>query len=259
MMSVGGKIKTWHSHSTYAESRISPMLPLLTRNQTYQISLFLEANPHNNFQVAVTFYDKFNQEIATHYFDTLAFVLTYPQDAVNYDISLINNKHDVLIFYFMVITEVSPEEAGNTCEMSRQDEFSVLTSRHLVRSQVADNLEIVVHYLVRETSVFQVRDDGVDALHFFVSESEASFLKSSFEIIKAIGQYSGTISLLQGLNFKQLPHFYQLLPHILREILPELTVSTTITSELTLQKNRDIRKYVRVLAQMLERDKTNNQ
>jgi accessory secretory protein Asp3 len=259
MMSVGGKIKTWYSHSLYTESRVSPMLPLLVRGNAYKVALFLEENRQNKFQVTVECYDKFNQEISTQYFDDFVFVFTYPQEAVSYKINLINNKHELLIFYLMLITEVSSEitevssdESEETCDMLKQEGFYLLKNNKGMKNRDKNELEIVINYLVRETSVLEVRDAAADSRHFFVSEAETSFLKTSVEIIKTIRETEGAVSLLQGINFAQLPDFYRLLPSILHILLPDREFSTTIT--LHHEAQREIQKYVWVLRQMLARE-----
>ncbi|GAB2021990.1 hypothetical protein RyT2_10640 [Pseudolactococcus yaeyamensis] len=255
LMPIGGSIKTWHSFNAYSRSRASPMLPLLVRNNSYSVSLFLEENDANHFQVTVAFYDKFKHEIGTEYFDDLRFSFTYPPDAVNYEINLINKKHDSLIFYFMLITEVSRDEESRY-EMSRNQAFSVLKSKQKRSSQTEDALEIAIHYLVRETSILSLSDAYPDTLQFFVTKEEKSFLEVSVALIQMIKKTDGGISLVQGINFAQLPNFYHLLPSILRTLLPDNQLTTTLVRDDEVQSEREVRKYVSVISQMLNRETT---
>lgn len=248
MMPVGAKIKTWYSLGTYSEVRVSPLLPLLIGDKRYRLTLFLQKNDQNSLQVIIEFYDKHHNKIGIKYSNVLTFTFIYPRDAVSYQIHLVNKQHEQLVFYFMTLLELSNEDKY---DMSMGEDLSILKWDD---PNPADKLNLVIHYLARETTVVERSGDNSNELHFFVTGDEKSFLKSLVTIVKYLRKQTKGIQISRGASFDQLPTFYQLLPNVLTALFPDSRFSTDIVNQNGEQTNREIVQYVSTVQQMLSQN-----
>lgn len=221
MMPVGAKIKTWNSLGSYSENRISPLLPLLTGKKTYRLTMHLNENAKNGLQIILVFYDRFHNEIEKKYSNDMSFDFYYPEDAVSYQIHLVNKHHEAIIFYFMMLAEVSDEEVY---EVSVTKDLSSLKWSDPDEDK-EDKLVVVIDWLTRETTVSEVRKNE---LHFFVSEEEDSLLNLLVEISGYLKSGLSAVDIRRGKNFERLPAFYQFLPQVLKRLHPDSEITSDI-------------------------------
>jgi len=250
MMPVGAKIKTWNSIGNYSKNRISPLLPLLAANQYYEIGLYLEEAEQNHLQATIEFYDKFNNKIGMEYFENLKLVFKYPEEAASYKISLINQRHDVIVFYFLLIMNSSFKEKY---ELLINKKIGILELASHKIDESNEKLEIVINYLLRETSVIPLSNDKENRLCLFVNRGEDDFLKFLMNVLKYMKNGTKEVFISQGQNFEFLSRPYQLLPNILSSLFPSHNILSNIQSQESGQNDREIRKYVYIAQQMQQR------
>ena len=59
LLPSGEILKTWFSSVNYQAARTQPQLPLLKRNQEYQLSLAFDCQPENGVYTKITFFDRY--------------------------------------------------------------------------------------------------------------------------------------------------------------------------------------------------------
>lgn len=237
MMPVGAKIKTWQSKGNFSESRVSPLLPLLISGKKYDLALFLEENEQNSLQLTIEFFDEFDNEITTKYYHDLKVTFIYPKEAVSYKVNLVNKKHESIQFYFMVISEASDLE-----EIVVNEELAIIDLNH---GNVADELELVIDCLSKETTILSDLDEKKDYIYVLFSHQEKNAINHIGQLIKYIEKTAKHIRISGGDSFIKLPRLYQLFPHILaalysdsdKEIYIDDTISQMITDESEIEKN----------------------
>lgn len=251
MMPVGAKIKSWHSKGSYSLNRVSPLLPLLIGGKDYELALFLEKNERNSFQVTIEFFDEFDNEISTEYFNDLRVAFTYPLAAVSYQINLVNKKHERIQFYFLTISEMSAIELS---EVAVNEDFSIMD---FASAHSKNELKVVIDTLVRETTVINDLDAEKENFYIFLnSHDQTSFVKSIVAVVKSLEHHAQDIRIIQGEHFEQLSTREQLFPDILttlyseveREIFTDVPISNLGCDE------RDIQKILEDIKEILAAD-----
>lgn len=115
MLPPGEPIHTWKSVVNYQMSRIPPQLPLLKKNQKYQVTLFGEIEPVNSVAIKLSFFDYFGHYLDCIYIKNEKGTFIYPEEAYNYELSLISLGNKSLIFNAISLKELTED----TTETSR--------------------------------------------------------------------------------------------------------------------------------------------
>ena len=63
LMPSGQVLKTWHSQTNFGATRQIPSLPLLKREQDYELVITMEATPAHTVMVEIVFKDRFGEVV----------------------------------------------------------------------------------------------------------------------------------------------------------------------------------------------------
>ena len=99
-------LKPWFSSVNYQAARTQPQLPLLQRNQEYQLSLVFDCWPENGMYTKITFLDRYGDILEEKIEKVKDFVFTYPEESYTYQISLLAAGFESLTFYHFSIKEI---------------------------------------------------------------------------------------------------------------------------------------------------------
>lgn len=103
-------IKNWYSQRGFHISRNAPYLPILRPNQMYQLQVNLELAGDSAIQIKLLFFNRYDRVIEELFVSELTEIFTFPEQAVHYEIQLINKHHQQLTFHNLVITELDVYE-----------------------------------------------------------------------------------------------------------------------------------------------------
>ncbi|GKQ42750.1 accessory Sec system protein Asp3 [Companilactobacillus sp. RD055328] len=105
IMSPGTSIVRWSSKLPFQSNRILMELPLLKRNQKYQLTVDSKSIPENKFFVLITFFDRFDNKVGMEVIKNSNQEFVYLEDAYNYQIELINKGARIIEFDKLVISD----------------------------------------------------------------------------------------------------------------------------------------------------------
>lgn len=91
LMAPGKIIMAWQSVHSYQVTKLVPQLPILENNHRYRLRVNAEAEPTYSLINRVTFLDSQEHEINHLEFQQRAIEFTFPPNAVQYRLELINN------------------------------------------------------------------------------------------------------------------------------------------------------------------------
>lgn len=110
VLSPGQVICTWYSESDYLSTGISPSLPLLQANKTYELRLKIKSDNLLPTQIQINFIDKRQQTIKTLSTTEERMKFLVPDGTVSYTVDLLNLKHKWLLFDYLAIREIKHNE-----------------------------------------------------------------------------------------------------------------------------------------------------
>ena len=93
LMPSGQVLKTWHSQTNFGATRQIPSLPLLKREQDYELVITMEATPAHTVMVEIVFKDR------------------YPDQAYAYEVRLLSAGLQEFTFHYFTIQPISSEGA----------------------------------------------------------------------------------------------------------------------------------------------------
>ena len=91
---------------SYQAARTQPQLPLLKRNQKYQLSLVFDCQPENGVYTKITFFDRYGDILEEKVEKVKDFIFTYPEDSYTYQVSLLSAGFETLTFYHFSIKKI---------------------------------------------------------------------------------------------------------------------------------------------------------
>lgn len=109
-MPTGTPIKTWYSRTEFHSARKSPMLPLLMNGKGYNIQVQAEFDTVDAVQLVIEFFNVNNDSIEKRHFKELEGHFIFPEEAVSYNIQLVNKKHEFILFKYLTIFSDSLKE-----------------------------------------------------------------------------------------------------------------------------------------------------
>lgn len=98
LMPSGKIITAWHSSSSYQATKQVPKLPILTNGQRYRINVRAGFNPINSVIIRIVFYDVQGEKIKKIDFRAKTKDFVFPENAVSYDIELVNSGNISISF-----------------------------------------------------------------------------------------------------------------------------------------------------------------
>lgn len=104
LMPPGVSIKSWYSKTEFHSSRKSPMLPMLLPGHEYELTLHAEFDRKEAVQLLVEFFDKDGFFLEKLVFETTQESFRFPQNATDYQIHMVNKKHQQILFKELVLS-----------------------------------------------------------------------------------------------------------------------------------------------------------
>lgn len=120
--SPGKVLCTWRSKTNYIEQGIKPTLPLLESGQKYTLTAQLKSDNGMSVQLQIIFYDINQEKIDGIILKGLSDKFTYPDDAVSYEISLLNLNNKWLKFDYLKINNVK-DKRSVTAHLGKHGSF----------------------------------------------------------------------------------------------------------------------------------------
>lgn len=115
LMPPGVSIKSWYSKTEFHSSRKSPMLPMLLPGHEYELTLHAEFDRKEAVQLLVEFFDKDGFFLEKLVFETTQESFRFPQNATDYQIHMVNKKHQQILFKELVLsTKEKPSFGGGS-------------------------------------------------------------------------------------------------------------------------------------------------
>ncbi|MBS1008895.1 accessory Sec system protein Asp3 [Leuconostoc suionicum] len=109
MMAQAVKIHTWYSETSFSEFRFSPTLPLLKGGHRYALYSKYQAYPENSIFIQLDFYDIYGMKIDSIINQNRTIFFNFPEEATNYQISLVNSSNEKIVFEQLLIFESDTE------------------------------------------------------------------------------------------------------------------------------------------------------
>ena len=110
-MPSGQVLKTWHSQTNFGATRQIPSLPLLKREQDYELVITMEATPTHTVMVEIIFRDRFGELVGRRVTAEGRLQFTYPDQAYAYEVRLLSAGLQEFTFHYFTIYPISSEGA----------------------------------------------------------------------------------------------------------------------------------------------------
>ncbi|GAK31175.1 hypothetical protein WOSG25_080070 [Weissella oryzae SG25] len=199
--SPGMPICTWHSKTDYMLSGGAPSLPLLEANSEYHLSAILEADQALAVQLEIKYFDVRGNLIETDNFADLEVDFVLPNEAVSYDISLLNLKHQWIKFKYLILSD-----------SSKIDKLDINFSRHSGWVTVNDSTnqpdsnKYVVNFSFGQLTELNFNDSEINRIFAYSDGNRPDFLELMNKLgNKFLNQSGSTLSILPGKNFEYFP------------------------------------------------------
>lgn len=111
LMPSGQVLKTWYSQTNFGKNRQIPSLPLLKREQDYELVIEIESTPAHTVMVEIVFKDRFGDVIDRRVTAEGRLPFTYPDQAYAYEVRLLSAGLQEFTFHYFTIQPISSEGA----------------------------------------------------------------------------------------------------------------------------------------------------
>ena len=101
----------WHSQTNFGATRQIPSLPLLKREQDYELVITMEATPAHTVMVEIVFKDRFGEVVGRRVTAEGRLQFTYPDQAYAYEVRLLSAGLQEFTFHYFTIQPISSEGA----------------------------------------------------------------------------------------------------------------------------------------------------
>lgn len=112
LMPSGQVLKTWHSQTNFGATRQIPSLPLLKREQGYELAIEIEANPVHTVMVEIIFKDRFGEIVGRRVTAEGCLSFTYPDQAYAYEVRLLSAGLQEFTFHYFTIYPTASKGAA---------------------------------------------------------------------------------------------------------------------------------------------------
>ncbi|KEQ35075.1 accessory Sec system protein Asp3 [Streptococcus mitis] len=107
LLTSGEILRSWFSSLNYQGARTQVSLPLLKREQDYQMCMNFDCQPEQGLYIKIRFFDRYETVIEEKVEKVKQFMFTYPQEAYTYEVSLLSAGFESLDFYDFYIEEMN--------------------------------------------------------------------------------------------------------------------------------------------------------
>lgn len=114
LMAPGDPIMIWRSHENYQFSKAVPQLPMLCPGRKYRIVIHGSAFPVQTVTYRLTFIDSQGHEVKRCFFNEQSKVFTFPADAINYEVVVVNAGSTDFYFRDLEISAERVPAAANS-------------------------------------------------------------------------------------------------------------------------------------------------
>ena len=112
LMPSGQVLKTWYSQTNFGKNRQIPSLPLLKREQEYELVITMEATPSHTVMAEIIFKDRFGETAGRRVNAEGRLSFTYPDHAYVYEVRLLSAGLQEFTFHYFTIQPISSEGAA---------------------------------------------------------------------------------------------------------------------------------------------------
>ena len=112
LMPSGQVLKTWYSQTNFGKNRQILSLPLLKREQEYELVITMEATPSHTVMVEIIFKDRFGEIVGRRVTAEGRLSFTYPDQAYVYEVRLLSAGLQEFTFHYFTIQPISSEGAA---------------------------------------------------------------------------------------------------------------------------------------------------
>lgn len=227
-MPAGKTIKTWYSETAYQLNRDSPMLPLLKKNQVYNINLVAEYDQKDVALLVVEFFNINGDTIKKIHFEDLNGDFEYPKEAMRYEVKLVNKKHKNIIFKYLIIRDKGIKE---NFDLLVQDNFDIIQLKENKKEILKNN--IVIMKKNTQTICLSIRENQ-NYIFILCGRNENNWLKVTnfiFSEIKNNYCENTIINFIGGSQFNLLDKKYKMLPMIFKLLFYNYDVQSTLDTD----------------------------
>lgn len=220
LMSPSLCIKNWYSQKGFHISRNTPYLPLLQPGKRYHLKANLELEETSSIQLKLIFFDRYNEMLDEYYFSTLEDDFVFPEDAVHYEIQLINKHHQWLVFHELVITE-------NTIQEGYQQQ-SLAPDMYYYTYKKEVNKKVRLIFLMKKNQVQQLRfHEETDYLFCVLDPKKnidiVAITTLIFNVLLQKNLREVHVEFIKEINYYRLPQAIYQVPIILDQLMGEST------------------------------------
>ena len=226
-MPTGTPIKTWYSRTAFHSARKSPMLPILMNGKGYHIKVHAKFDTTNAVQLVIEFFNINEEVIEKIYFKELEGHFIFPNEAISYNVQLVNKKHEFIIFNCLTIVSDSLEERYEL-QTDKNTEVIFLKVRHPYKG-------IKTKIVLQRKSKYMtslVLKDYMNYYFLIGDQSEKTWLDGIVDMCDDLKENHelNSLSIERGPRFNTLEDNIQLLPLALEAILPSSRLTNVRTS-----------------------------
>ena len=216
-MPTGTSIKTWYSRTEFHSARKSPMLPILMNGKGYNIQVQAEFDTSDAAQLVIEFFNVNNDVIEKIHFKELEGHFIFPEEAISYNVQLVNKKHEFIIFKYLTIFSDSLKERYEV-KTNKSTEAIFLKVRHPYEG-------IKTNIVVRKKAKYMtslVIEDYMNYYFLIGDRSEKAWLEAITYLCTDLqnNQEVHSVSIERGLRFNTLEDKFKLVPHVLESLIP---------------------------------------
>lgn len=112
LMPSGQVLKTWYSQTNFGKNCQIPSLPLLKREQEYELVITMEATPTHTVMVEIVFKDRFGEVVGRRVTAEGRLSFTYPDQAYAYEVRLLSAGLQEFTFHYFTIYPTASKGAA---------------------------------------------------------------------------------------------------------------------------------------------------
>lgn len=216
-MPTGTPIKTWYSRTEFHSARKSPMLPILMNGKGYNIQLQAEFDTSNAAQLVIEFFNVNNDVIEKIHFKELEGHFIFPDEAISYNVQLVNKKHEFIIFKYLTIFSDSLKERYEV-KTNKSAEAIFLKVRHPYEGI---KTKIVVQKKAKYMTSLVI-EDYMNYYFLIGDQSEKAWLETITYLCSDLqnNQEVDSVLIERGLRFNTLEDKFKLVPYVLESFIP---------------------------------------
>ncbi|MDT2459138.1 accessory Sec system protein Asp3 [Enterococcus avium] len=260
-MPTGTPIKTWYSRTEFHSARKSPMLPILMNGKGYNIQVQAEFDTSDAAQLVIEFFNVNNDVIEKIHFKELDGHFIFPEEAISYNVQLVNKKHEFIIFKYLTIFSDSLKERYEV-KTNKSTEAIFLKVRHPYEG-------IKTNIVVQKKAKYMtslVIEDYMNYYFLIGDQSEKAWLEAITYLCTDLQnnqEVHHSLSIERGIRFDTLEDKFKLVPYVLESLVPSCKGTNVGQKKTTGWKNLKDRvqineQVIQILQQLVKKQKSLN-